>query len=213
MIGTHGGWPDEGIPIDMSGNGRLVLEALGDAGSLGPYRTVSPDVNVLYLSESALLNEFGTCAQTIVGRALVTHLGANSLFLGQKSHLASFPDGMTERLLYVYVDAKLHGTHGCRGMVMIRGTDGDCVDPAAVLFQHIPVVAILGSLGMLAKSNVKASRINVAGGHNVPMGSRMVEIALALASNSNAGNLQAFVGPENMSRKKGEGKCRGGAGT
>ena len=62
------------------------VRALGAIDALGPDGAVGPDMEFLWFANCARVNHFYSATQSLVGAALVAHLGGEFLFPGQVAH-------------------------------------------------------------------------------------------------------------------------------
>ena len=105
------------VPIESIRNG---IFSIGARHSLGPMRTVGPNVQFERLANNTGLDDLDSTAQTRGRASLVAHLCGQFIFPRQLTHHASFINGLNEWLLTKSVLAHLHRADGGDAMVVVR---------------------------------------------------------------------------------------------
>ena len=167
---------------------------IGPAFALRPDRAIGPDVDFLHGADLAGLDLRGGLAHRVEGRVLVAHLRGDAMLAGEFAEAAGFPDGAGERLLAVDVLAHPHRLGGDHGVGVIGRADGHGVDAVAQLVEHLAVVGefVVGLVGL--RHAVEELGIDVAEGVDLAVAGDVLDVALALAADADAGDLHPLEG-------------------
>ncbi|MDP7105489.1 MAG: hypothetical protein QGH41_00335 [Roseibacillus sp.] len=191
LVGTRQSRSKPEIPVEVTGD---RIGTLGAVDSLGPDGTVGPDMQFEGLADGPGVNHFHSAAQSLVGAALVAHLGGQFLFASQIAHDAGFPDSLGERLLHVGMLAHGHGGDGGHAMAVVGSGDCDGIDLVFHLLQQFPEVLVLLGLGKLLGLPVHRVAIDVAEGHDLaPFAGGVVGVTAALAPGADTGHADLGV--------------------
>src|SRR5262249_50211439 len=127
------------------------------------------------------------------GRALVAHLRADLVLLGGLAQLARLEDGVSQRLLAVDVLLELDGHHAGRGVRVVGSGDGDGVDGLAHLVEQLAEVGELRRLGEGLGHGIEPALVDVADGDDIADVAGVLGVALALAADADAGDVQLVL--------------------
>ena len=131
-------------------------------------------------------------AEPVVDAALVAHLGADAVFLGQFAKPARFVNRARERLLRIDVLAGLDRRGGNDRVHVVGRADGDRVDLVHHFRVHIAVVdERLGVFEFLMLALERVC-IDVAKRDDLAVVARMGNVAAALAADADAGDRNRF---------------------
>ena len=93
--------------------------------------------------------------------ALVTHLGHYAVFLFSLHHELALIEGMSHRLLHVYIDSQRHGKHADREVAVVRSTDADSIDLVSHFSEHLAEILITWNVRMPLKGLLSMFRTHV----------------------------------------------------
>ena len=123
---------------------------MGLAGPLDGLRPDGPVGPVLHLAhgpDDAGLDPLADEPGTVVGVALVAHLGDDALLAGRRREGARLGDGARQRLLAVHVLAASHRLHRDDRVGVVGGGDDHGVE-VGLCVEHAPVVGVGARLGI-----------------------------------------------------------------
>ena len=140
MVGPLRGGPQPEVPVKPGRDGLGLGRTLDPLGPDGPVR---PGMDLAHGAQRAGPDQLDHAAGAEFTVSLVSHLGCHLVFLCRGPHEPGLGDRVSQGLLAVDVLPQRHGHQRCRGMMMVRGRDGDGIQPL-LLLQHLAIVGIAG---------------------------------------------------------------------
>ena len=208
------GAAEPGFPIEGRRHGRFLRDHVGALRPIGR-GTIGPGVDFGDVADVAVPDNLRALAGAGLRVSLVAHLRRDAVLGGGQGELLRLPNGAGERLLTIDVLAALHRPHGGAAVHVVGTGDGDGVDVAALLVEHLAIVGVLGDFRVGGESLFGALGIGVGHGDDVLVGASG-DIAVALAAGADRGDVQLLIRgfvPEMFEGGSAAEPCRGdGAG-
>ena len=187
-VGSVLRWAKPNLPVERFGHRLHHRTTL----ALRPDGAIGPDVNFLHGAELPSANLRGRFAHRIVGGELVAHLRGDVVFACQLAQPAGLPDGVCERLLAMDVLAHPHRLGGHHRVVVVGDAHRHRVDAVAELVEHVAVVGELVVDLVDLGHAVEERGVDVAEGEDLSMPRHILHVALALAADADATDLDLF---------------------
>ena len=162
--------------------------------TLGPNRTVRPNVDGFDFADDAGFNLGDAVAHRVERATLVPHLGADAVFLGEVAEVTGFADRAGERLLGVSVFAGFQRLRGDAGVGVVRGADDDGVDLVHHFGVEIAVVGVALRLFEVFRLTFERSFIDIAERDDVAVDTGLLDVAGAFAADADTGDREALEG-------------------
>ena len=191
VIRTRRGRADPQVPVQRLRN-FFFRQRMIDA--LRPDGTVGPGVHFLDRADLAGPDHFAQLPDAFARVALVAHLRGDAIFARRITQHAGLEDRPGHGLLAVDVFAALHGPHRRDGVGVVGSGNGHRVDVAALLVQHHPVVFVRLGVRKLLERLGGVVPIGVRQGDDVVPHGTAHDVAMALATGADRGDVQLLIG-------------------
>ena len=177
--------------LDLFG---VLGERLIAVRTLSPNRAVRPDMNGLDFANDAGLDLCDAAAHRVKRGALVAHLGADAVLLGEIAEVTGFADRTGQRLLRIGVLAGLNGGRGNDRVHMVGRTDRNGVDLIHHFREEFAIVGIELGIRIFEVLSLALKRVlvGVAQRDDFAVKSGLVDIAGAFAANADTGDRESF---------------------
>ncbi len=144
-------------------------------------------------ADDAILHQFDRASESVLGRTLVAHLGADTVLAGLFHQHARFEDGLRQRLLTVDVLAHPDRHDRRQGVSVVGRADEDGVDLFLHRLKQLAEVVKDLCRGPLLDLRSQVPFVDVAKCDDLTELAGLVDVAAALPADANAGESKRFV--------------------